>query len=490
MWPRANCHQEGNKACRSEVRIPDFSHIAHGLSPVVRSVADLVAMQVLRVVAGLNGLDSRNSSGRDGHVLESLLNDNHADNVAVGNVLGPDGGEFAILLRDNGRCLSDNRRSLGSRAGDDRGWLSNGDKSGSRDDGFDSASSSGGADLSSLENASGHVVAVGDSSTLRVSSSWDLDRGGVRCGLGAIGGLGSVSNLHVAGKGVANHAGNFLVESTLEQLDEPVALLEGALSLVILALDVEDGAVLNPSAVVGAGVNGLLKVVLVPAGHEVGMVTKALNITVGEDELTRLSDKGISSPNGLIHETRDLGLETLGAVAVHDKIGVRHVGPVVIRVEILAVPARREHDFGANTIGAVGIEIVLVRHVVTVQSTLGSLVVVEAVESDGTLSQIVLGSLSKAGPHGLLRVDILDVAAGNRIVAARSVSGNHAESGRERLDAAVGVGSILEEEVIGQQTADLGDELEGAVGMLEVERRSPVRRHILGDSARSAVSPN
>lgn len=220
------------------------------------------------------------------------------------------------------------------------------------------------------------------------------------------------------------------------------------------------------------------------------MVTEALDITVGKDELARLSDKGIGSPDGLIHEARDLSLETLGAVAVHDEIGVGHVGPVVLGVEVLAVPARGEHDFGTDTVGAVGIEIVLVGHVVTVQGALGSLAIVEAVESDGTLSKIGLRSLSKTGPDGLLRVDILDVAAGNGVVAARGVAGNHAESRRERLNTAAGVGSIREQEVVRQQTADLGNELVRAVGVLEVERRSPVRRHVLGDSARSAVSIN
>lgn len=121
---------------------------------------------------------------------------------------------------------------------------------------------------------------------------------------------------------------------------------------------------------------------------------------------------------------------------------------MVIRIEILAVPARREHDFGANAVGAVGIEVVLVGQVVTVQCALRFLVIVEAVESDGTLSQIELRSLSKAGPFGLFGVGILDVGTSNRVVTAVSVSGNHAESGRERLDATVGVGSIRIEEVV------------------------------------------
>lgn len=462
--------------------------MAYGLSPVASSVADSVTLHVLRELAGLDGLDGRNSGGRDGDVLKGLLDNDHADNAVLGDILGPDGGELIVLGSSSDRRISDDRHSLGDGAGGDRGRLSNGDESGARDSGS-LALGKRGADLSSsLENASGHVVTVGNLSALGVSSSGDLDGGGVRCGLGGIGRLRSVSNGDVAGKGVTNHSFNLLVESTLEQLDEPVALLEGALSLVILALDVEDGAVLDPSCVAGAGVNGLLKEVLVPTGHEVGMVTEALNVTVGEDELARLALECLGSPDGLVHETRNLGLEALGAVAVHDKVGVSHVGPVVLRVEVLAIPARREHDLGANTIGAVGIEVVLVGHVVAVQCALGSNAVVEAVEADGALSQVGLRSLSKLGPHGLLRVDILDVATGDGIVTTRVVSGNHAESGRKSLDALVGVGSILEEEVVRQQTADLRNELEGAVGVLEVERRSPVRRHVLGNSARSAVS--
>lgn len=424
----------------------------------------------MRVLAGLNGLDSRNSSGRDGYVLESLLDDDHADNIALGNVLGPDGGE-TIVLRGDGRRLSNSGQSFGGGA-----------------DGVDSAFGSGNAELSSLEDATGHVVSVGDSGTLGVSSSWDFDSGGVRSSIGRIGGLRSVSNLDTAGKGVADHSGSLLVERALEHLGDLGVLVKGALVLLSLALDVEDGAVLDSAAEVGAGVNGLLEQVLVPAVHEVGVVAEALNITIGIDELARLSNEVLGSPDGLVHETRDLGLEALGAVAVHNKIGVGQVVPVVIRIEILAVPARREHDFGANAVGAVGIEVVLVGHVVTVQGALRLLAVVEAVETGGTLSQVELRSLSKAGPFGLLGVGILDVGTSNRVVAAVSVSGNHAESGRERLDATVGVGSIRIKEVVRQHTTNLGNELKGAVGMLEVERRSPVRRHILGDSARSAIT--
>lgn len=380
----------------------------------------------MRVLAGLNGLDSRNSSGRDGHVLESLLDDNHADNIALGNVLGPDGGK-AIVLRGDGRRLSNSGQSFGGGA-----------------EGADSSD----AELSSLEDTTGHVVSVGDSGTLGVSSSWDFDSGGMRSSIGRIGGLRSVSNLDTAGKGVADHSGSRLVKRALEHLGDLGVLVKGALVLRSLALDIEDGAVLDPAAEVGAGVNGLLEEVLVPAVHEVGMVTEALNITVGKDELARLSNEVLGSPDGLVHETRDLGLEARGAVAVHNKIRVCQVVPVVIRIEILAVPARREHDFGANAVGAVGIEVVLVGQVVTVQCALRFLVIVEAVESDGTLSQIELRSLSKAGPFGLFGVGILDVGTSNRVVTAVSVSGNHAESGRERLDATVGVGSIRIEEVV------------------------------------------
>lgn len=91
-----------------------MSQIAYDLSPVAAgSVADLVAVEVLRVVTGLNGLDSRNSSGGDGHVLEGLLDDDHADNTVLGMVLGPDGGEFAILISNSDGRLSNSRRSLG-----------------------------------------------------------------------------------------------------------------------------------------------------------------------------------------------------------------------------------------------------------------------------------------------------------------------------------------------------------------------------------------
>lgn len=84
------------------------------------------------------------------------------------------------------------------------------------------------------------------------------------------------------------------------------------------------------------------------------------------------------------------------AVSSHDEIGVGNVVLVVGAIgSIASLPARREHDLKTDTIFAVGIEVCLVRQEVAVQSTFGCLIVVKAVEADGTLSQNLLARLTQ-----------------------------------------------------------------------------------------------
>ena len=54
---------------------------------------------------------------------------------------------------------------------------------------------------------------------------------------------------------------------------------------------------------------------------------------------------------------------------------------MVFAADILAIPARWEHEFDPYTILAVGIKIVLLGEIMAIQRTLGVLVVVQAVES-------------------------------------------------------------------------------------------------------------
>lgn len=173
-----------------------------------------------------------------------------------------------------------------------------------------------------------------------------------------------------------------------------------------------------------------------------------LNITVGEDEFAGNASELVGRPDGFIHETRKLYIEPLGAVTINDEIGVSDVRLVVGRAGILAVPARREHDLEADAISAVGIEIRLLGKIMAVESTLRGLGVVEAVKANSALLEIVLGSLTEGSPEGLLGVGAEETQATDRVVAAGSVSGNHAEVVGEGLDALVGIGGIRVQEVV------------------------------------------
>ena len=135
------------------------------------------------------------------------------------------------------------------------------------------------------------------------------------------------------------------------------------------------------------------------------------SVAVGKDKSTASIGESGSVPDDLIHKTGQSNRVILGAGTSHDKIGEGDVVLVVVTVDgITTLPARREHDLQANTILTVRIEIGLVGHVVAVKSTLGGLVVVEAVEAKRTLFQIALRSLTQSLPRRLLRVRLAGIA--------------------------------------------------------------------------------
>lgn len=104
------------------------------------------------------------------------------------------------------------------------------------------------------------------------------------------------------------------------------------------------------------------------------------------------------------------------------------MGCVVLRVEILAIPARGEHQLKANSIGTVLIQISLVRQEVTFERGLGWFVVVQAIEPNGLLAQSFLGTLSTS-PLGLGRI-----GNGPGEVALEGITCQHAEVLREGSD--------------------------------------------------------
>lgn len=185
-----------------------------------------------------------------------------------------------------------------------------------------------------------------------------------------------------------------------------------ALALLGLGLQVREMlAVLYATGQVSAVVHSGAERVRVPAVNEIGVVAVAGGIAVGPDELSGLALEGVSVPDGLVEEGGKTGLETLRALAAVNQVGVCHVGLSIVRFDVLAVPARREEDLGANTVGAVGVEKVLIRHKVAVARALGSAVVVEAIEAKRLLHERLLGHvLSTPGRRGRVRNGAREVA--------------------------------------------------------------------------------
>jgi hypothetical protein len=258
-------------------------------------------------------------------------------------------------------------------------------------------------------------------------------------------------------------------------------LLDFALALLELGLQGrgEDGAVFDAAGEVGAGVDGGLEGVNVPAVHEVGVVSVACGllvkgygqkqmvrltggVTVGPDHLAVLAVEGVGVPDGLVEERGQAHGEALGANTAIDHAGVSDVALVVRGRDVLAVPARGEEDFSADALGAVGVEVLLVGQEVAVARAFGLAGIVHAVEAERLLHQRLLGHVG-GGPCGRGRVR--EFAC--EVTHAR-VSGNHLETLGEGLDV------VSNKHVVCEHTTDLGNNLGLATCVDEVQRRCPM----------------
>jgi hypothetical protein len=197
-------------------------------------------------------------------------------------------------------------------------------------------------------------------------------------------------------------------------------------------------------------------------------------VTVGPDKLTSLALESVGVPDGLVEERGETSLETLGALSTINHAGVSDVALVVLGGDILAVPARREHDLGADTVGAVLVHELLVGKEVTVAGALRGLVVVHAVEAKRLLHESLLGHVV-LGPLVGWRV-----GNGTGEVAVTAVTSEHLEALGESLEV------LAEEEVVCKHTTNLGDDLGLATLVDEVQRRGPVGRLVVAELARRA----
>lgn len=210
-------------------------------------------MEVVELATSL--LSAKGSSDGDrlgGHldVLNGLNDNNLADNVAVGDVVGADGrvtfGDGRVRGgRSRGRSGLGRRRLLlgeGINLGSLGGLL--------------------------LEHAPGKIFARRRSDAGRVADARHWHLGGLGSRLVASGGTRAVLNNDISREGVANDARELLA-------GDHGRLVNLALALLVLALKGEDGAVRELAAAVGALIDSRLQEVGLPAADKVGMITKA-----------------------------------------------------------------------------------------------------------------------------------------------------------------------------------------------------------------------
>ena len=150
-------------------------------------------------------------------------------------------------------------------------------------------------------------------------------------------------------------------------------------------------------------------------------------VSVGQHKSSLLATERVGVEDGLEEERRQTDGESWGAGTILNGARVGHMAHVIGGVEILAVPAAREEQLGTETITALALEEVLVRHEVAEQRILWLTLVVETVEADGLLSETTLGGLL-TGPRRDRRV-----GNGQGELAASGVTSDHGESGGEGL---------------------------------------------------------
>ena len=99
----------------------------------------------------------------------------------------------------------------------------------------------------------------------------------------------------------------------------------------------------------------------------------------------------LSIPDSLVEKSRQTDRKAFRAVTTSWKRRVFDVGLVVMGVNIDAVPASREHQLSADTVGTVGVKVGLVWHEVTVEGGFAGLGIVKAVKPNSDLLQEGLG---------------------------------------------------------------------------------------------------
>lgn len=257
---------------------------------------------------------------------------------------------------------------------------------------------------------------------------------------------------------------------TKESLRE--GLLHLARGCLAFVNDIEKGAILDSTRWIGAGIDGFLEEVRLPTSDEVTMVAKAGGISIGKDEAAVAVLESSSIPDNFEEQAWQADGVGIGTGSSHDEVRESHVVSVVLTVGVFAIPARLEHELQSEAIRTVLVEIGLVRKVVAVQGSLRRLAVVEAVESKGTLRQILLLCLTERSPLRLRRVRLAWVTYG--ISPSFVASGNHLESFGESSNV------VAIQEVVRQHATNLRDKLDfSSAGILEIESWVPVGRLVL-----------
>lgn len=125
------------------------------------------------------------------------------------------------------------------------------------------------------------------------------------------------------------------------------------------------------------------------------------SIAVGKGKAAIATFKGGCIPNDLEHETRQSYGVRFRALAIHDKIRVRHMVFVVLAVEVYAIPARPEHEFKPYALGAARVKKGLVGNLMAEQGRFRGRAVVQAVDAHSTRFQINLVCLAEGSPQRL-----------------------------------------------------------------------------------------
>lgn len=151
-------------------------------------------------------------------------------------------------------------------------------------------------------------------------------------------------------------------------------------------------------------------------------------IAVGNDESTITARERIGIPDSLVEERNKAFGVASRAITGHDFRRISDMR-LMIRGAGGPVPAAGEHQFKADTIDTISIEVGLVGQEVTKERTLGSCSIIKTVEAQSGLAEEGLGVVRIHVPVGLW-----DVRHRVGEVALIGVASNHVEILGERLN--------------------------------------------------------